>query len=102
MGFLRLLWEYKYMMIIMASKKNKIKRRQLTKSKAAQNRKQSKLYQQQKADVANFVSNIAANSAGAGLIGIAVTKGDNIGISIGIGLIGLGLALQLLSLIIKR
>ncbi|EPR7484053.1 TPA: hypothetical protein ACGSTL_001360 [Vibrio parahaemolyticus] len=85
----------------MASKKNKNKRRQLTQGKRAQ-RKQRKLHQQQKADVANFVSNIAANSAGAGLIGIAVTKGDNIGISIGVGLIGLGLALQLLSLIIKR
>lgn len=86
----------------MAKNNKKYKRRQKAVQQNAARRKKNKMHQTQKADLATYISNVAANAAAAGLIGIAVTKGDNIGINVGLGLLALSLSLQLLSLIIKR
>lgn len=86
----------------MAKNNKKHKRRQKAVQQNAARRKKAKMHQAQKADLATYISNVAANAAAAGLIGIAVTKGDNIGIHVGLGLLALSLNLQLLSLIIKR
>ena len=91
----------------MAIKKQRKKRRQAASKQKQQMRRtqsvrKSKLHQAQKDAVSNFLSNIAASSCSAGLLGIAVTKGDHIGFALGGGLIALGLALMLCSLLLKR
>lgn len=90
------------------AKKNKSKKRrqaalkQEQQMRRTQSVRKAKVHQVQKDAVSNFLSNIAASSCSAGLLGIAVTKGDHIGFALGGGLIAIGLALMLCSLILKR
>ncbi|HHY0525276.1 TPA: hypothetical protein ACVU4L_001931 [Vibrio parahaemolyticus] len=86
------------------NRKNRNTRRQnaLQKNDKRRQQKNKELRKSQQADLGNFLSATAANAAAAGLIGIAVTSGDNIGLTVGLILIAISLGLFWLSLIVKR
>lgn len=87
----------------MASKKQKRKNRLfVTTSEKVKVIKKQKALQKQKDDVGAFLSNIAANTTGAGLLSIAMSKGEITPALIGVGLIALGAILQLISLRVKK
>ncbi|EJL6490356.1 hypothetical protein NMR92_001256 [Vibrio cholerae] len=86
------------------NRKNRNTRRQNALQKNVQRRQQknNQLRRSQQADLGNFLSATAANAAAAGLIGIAVTSGDSIGVTVGLVLIAISLGLFWLSLVVKR
>ncbi|EJL6460800.1 hypothetical protein HPY09_19530 (plasmid) [Vibrio cholerae] len=86
------------------NRKNRNTRRQNALQKNVQRRQQknNQLRRSQQADLGNFLSATAANAAAAGLIGIAVTSGDSIGVIVGLVLIAISLGLFWLSLVVKR
>lgn len=86
------------------NRKNRNTRRQNALQKNVQRRQQknNQLRRSQQADLGNFLSATAANAAAAGLIGIAVTSGDSIGVTVGLVLIVISLGLFWLSLVVKR
>ncbi|MBJ6954500.1 hypothetical protein [Vibrio cholerae] len=79
------------------NRKNRNTRRQNALQKNVQRRQQknNQLRRSQQADLGNFLSATAtaANAAAAGLIGIAVTSGDSIGVIVGLVLIAISLGL---------